>query len=176
MIDVFHWICSAIIKGEGRLMKSPRETRTLYASRERGPSNLTQRFVHGITPKAFIGWALILTPMAIFLVTIESLIGRSSGSLPICSIICLLRGYLRIRWWVPSSCDAQLFLHFINFTLHVPFTLCMGDMTLSSWLTPVGMRGMHASFMISPLLRVYKWIVMLRAPRFCRVQISIILM
>ena len=52
MTDVFHWIRSAIIKGEDGLMKSLRETRTLYASHERGPSNLTQRFVHGIVPKA----------------------------------------------------------------------------------------------------------------------------
>ena len=55
MNDVFHWVRSAIIKGEGGLMKSPRETYTLYALRERGPSNLTQRFVHGIVPKAFMG-------------------------------------------------------------------------------------------------------------------------
>ena len=97
MTDVFHWIRSAIIQGEGGLMKSPRKTRTLHASRERGPSNLTQRFVHGIVPKASIGWALILTLMAIFLVARESFTGRSSGSLPIYSIICIFGGQLRIR-------------------------------------------------------------------------------
>ena len=59
MTDVFHWIRSTIIKGESGLMKSPRETRTLYALRERGPSNLTQRFIHGIVPKAFMGWGLL---------------------------------------------------------------------------------------------------------------------
>ena len=32
MTDMFHWICSAIIKGECGLMKSPRETRTFYIS------------------------------------------------------------------------------------------------------------------------------------------------
>ena len=96
MTDVFHWIHSAIIKGKGGLMKSPRETRTLYVSRERGPSNLTQRFVHGIVPKAFMGWALILTLTAIFLVARESLTGWSSESLPICSIICILEGQLEI--------------------------------------------------------------------------------
>ena len=36
MTDVFHWIRSAIIKGEGWLMKLPRKARTLYASREGG--------------------------------------------------------------------------------------------------------------------------------------------
>ena len=92
MTDVFHWIRSAITKGEGGLMKSLRKTRTLYASCEGGPSNLTQRFVHGIVPKAFMGWALILTLMAIFLVARESFTGRSSGSSPICSIIFLLGG------------------------------------------------------------------------------------
>ena len=166
MTDVFHWIRSAIIKGKCGLMKSPKETRTLYVSRERGPSNLTQRFVHGIVPKAFIGWALILTLTAIFLVTRESLTGRSSGSSPICSIICILRGQLGIRWWVPSSCATQLFLQFINFMLYVPFTLRMGDVALPSWLTLAGMRGMHASFMVFPLLRVCNQIIMLRAPRF----------
>ena len=167
MTDVFHWIRSAIIKGEGRLMKSPRETRTLYVSHEKGPSNLTQCFVHGIVPKAFMGWALILTLTVIFLVARESLTGRSSGSSPICNIICLLGGQLGIRWWVPSPYATQLFLQFINFTLHVPFTLCMGNMALPSWLTLASMCCMHTSLMVSPLLRVCNWIVMLRAPWFC---------
>ena len=90
MTDVFHWIRSTIIKGEGGLMKSPREARTLYASCERGPSNLTQRFVHGIVSKAFMGYALILTLMVIFLVAKESLTRWSFGSSPIRSIICIL--------------------------------------------------------------------------------------
>ena len=64
MIDV--WIRSAIIKGEGGLMKSSRKTRTLYVSHEGGPRNLTQRFVHGIVPKAFMGWTFILMLMAIY--------------------------------------------------------------------------------------------------------------
>ena len=156
-------------------MKLLRETRTLYASRERGPSNLTQRFVHGIVPKAFMGWTLILTPMAIFLIARENLTRRSSRSSLICSIIYLLGRQLRVRWWVPSPCATQLFLQLINFTLHVSFILCMGDVALPLWLTLAGMRGMHASCMISHLLRVYNWIVMLKAARFCLVQISIIL-
>ena len=90
MTDVFHWICSTIVKGERGLMKLSRKTRTLYASREGRPSNLTQYLVHGIIPKALMGWALILTLMAIFLVARESLIGWSSGSSPIRSIICIL--------------------------------------------------------------------------------------
>ena len=142
----------------------------------RGLSNLTQRLVHGIVPKAFMGWALILTPMAIFLVTRESLIGESSGSSPICSIICLLGRQLGVRWWASSPCLTQLFLQLINFTLHVSFILCMEDVAFPLWLTLAGMRGMYASFIISHLLRVYNWIVMLKAPRFCLVQINIILM
>ena len=157
-------------------MKSSRKTHTLYVSREGGPRNLTQRFVHRIVPKAFMGWALILMLMAIFLVARESLIGRSSGSSPICNIICLLGGQLGIRWWVPSPYATQLFLQFINFTLHVPFTFCMGNMALPSWLTLASMHCMHTSLMVSLLLRVCNWIVMLRAPWFCLVQISIILM
>ena len=157
-------------------MKLLRETHTLYASRERGPSNLTQRFVHGIVPKAFMGRTLILTPMVIFLVTRESLTRQSSGSSPICSIICLLGRQLRVRWWAPSPCATKLLLQLINFTLHVSFILCMGDMALPSWLTFAGMRCMHTSLMISFLLKVYNGIIMLRAPRFCLVQISIILM
>ena len=168
MTDMFHWICSAIIKGECGLMKSPRETRTFYISRERGLSNLTQRLVHGIVPKAFMGWALILALTAIFLVARESLTGWSSRSSPICSIICLLGRQLGVRWWVPSLCTTQLFLQLINFTLHVSFILCMGDMALPSWLTFAGMRCMHTSLMISHLLRIYNWIVVLRAPRFCQ--------
>ena len=176
MTDMFHWICSAIIKGECGLMKSPRETRTFYISHKRGLSNLTQCLIHGVVPKAFRGWALILMPMVIFLVTRESLTRQSSGSSPICSIICLLGRQLKVGWWAPSPCAMQLFLQLINFTLYVFFILCMGDMALPSWLTLAGMRCMHTSLMISPLLRVYNWIVMLRAPRFCLVQISIILM
>ena len=174
MADVFHWIRSTIIKGECGLMKSTRKTRPFYVSHERWLSNLTQHLVHGIVPKAFMGWALILMPVMIFLVTRESLTRQSSGSSPICSITYLLGGQLGVGWWAPLP--TQLFLQLINFTLHVPFTLCMGDMALPSWLTLTGMRGMHASLMISPLLRVCNWIVMLRDSRFCLVQISIILM
>ena len=169
MTDVFHWICSAIIKGEGGLMKSLKKTCTLYASCERKPSNLTQRFVHGIVPKAFMGWALILTLMAIFLVTRESLTGWSSGSSPIRSIIYILGWQLGVRRWVPSPYATQLFLQFINFMLHVPFTVCMGNMAFPSWLTPTSMRYMHTSFMISPLLRVCNRIVILRSAWLCLV-------
>ena len=176
MTDMFHWIRLAIIKGEGGLMKSPRKTRTLYASCEGRPSNLTQCFVHGIVLKAFMGWALIFTLMAIFLITRESFTGWSSGSSPIRSIICILGWQLRVRWWVPSPYVTQLFLQFINFTLHVPFTLCMGNMAFPSRLTLASMRYMHTSLMVSPLLRICNWIVMLRSARFCLVQISIILM
>ena len=173
---MFHWIRSAIIKGECGLMKLPRETRTFYISHERGLSNLAQRLVHGIVSKAFIGRALILAPMVIFLVIRESLIGRSSGSSPICSTICLLKRQLGVRWWAPSPCVTQLLLQLINFTLHVSFILCMGDVAFPLWLTFAGMRCMHTSLMISPLLKVYNGIVTLKAPRFCLVQISIILM
>ena len=89
MTNVFHWIRSTIVKGERGLMKSSRKTHILYASREGRPSNLTQCLVHDIIPKAFMGWALILMLMAIFLVARESLIGWSSGLLPIRSIICI---------------------------------------------------------------------------------------
>ena len=151
MTDVFHWIRSTIIKGEGGLMKSPREARPLYAS---------WHFVHGIVSKALMGWALILTLMAIFLVARESFTKWSSGSSPIRGIICLLERQLGIRWGAPSPCATQLLLQLVNLTLHVSFILCMGDMALPSWLT---LASMHTSFMISPLLRVYDWIVMLRA-------------
>ena len=176
MTDMFHWIRSAIIKGECGLMKSPRETRTFYISHERGLSNLTQRLVHGIVSKAFMGRALILVPIGIFLITRKSLIGRSFGSSPICSIICLLGRQLEVRWWAPSPCATQLILQLINFTLHVSFILCIGDVALPSWLNFAGMHCMHTSLIISLLLKVYNGIVMLRAPRFCLVQISIILM
>ena len=154
-------------------MKSSRETRIFYISRKRGLSNLTQCLVHGIIPKAFIGRTLILMPMVIFLVTRESLTRQSSGSSPICSIICLLGRQLRVRWWAPSPCATKLLLQLINFTLHVSFILYMGDMALPSWLTFASMR---TSFMISFLLRVFDWVVMLRAPRFCLVRINIILL
>ena len=155
-------------------MKSLRETRTFYISRERGLNHLTQRLVHGIVPKAFMERAPILAPMAIFLITRESLTRRSSGSLPICSIICLLGRQLGVRWWAPSLCATQFLLQLINFMLHVSFILCMGDVALPLWLTFAGVHCMHTSLMISPLLRVYNGIVMLRAPDFswCRLASS----
>ena len=157
-------------------MKSPGKTRTFYASRERRPNNLTQCIVHGIIPEAFMGWALLFTLMVIFLVARESFTGWSSGSSPIRSIIYILRWQLGVGWWMPSPYTTQLFLQFINFTLHVPFTLCMGNMAFPSWLTLASMRYMHTSLMVSPLLWVCNWIGMLRSARFCLVQIGIILM
>ena len=119
----------------------------LVANPQRRGGNLTQRFVHDIISKAFMAWALILTLMAILLIGRESLTGRSFGSSPICSIIYLVGGQLGVKWWVPSLYTTQLFLQFINFTLHVPFTLCMGNMALPSWLILASMRCMHTSLL-----------------------------
>ena len=54
-------------------------------------------FVHGIVCKALMGWAPILTLMAMFLVARESFARWSSGSSPVRGIIYLLGGQLRIR-------------------------------------------------------------------------------
>ena len=96
-----------------------------------------------------MGWALILTLMAIFLVARESFTGWSSGSSSVRGIVCLLRRQLGIRWRAPLPCATQLLLQLVNLTLHVSFILCMGDKTLAS------MRCMRTSLMIFPLLRVY---------------------
>ena len=157
-------------------MKSPREARTLYPSCEKELSNLISRFVHGIVSKALMSWALVLTLMAILLVARESFTGRSSGSLPVRGIICLLGKRLGIRWWALSPCATQLLLQLVNLTLHVSFIFYMGDMALSSWLTLASMCCLHTSFMISPLLRVYDWIITLRTSWFRLVRINIILM
>ena len=115
-----------------------------------------------------MGWALILTLMAIFLIARESFTRWSFGSSPVRDIICLLGRQLEIRWTTPFPCATQFLLQLINLTLHVSFILWMEDMTLPSWLTLASMRCMCTSFMISPLLRVYTWIVMLRTPDFAR--------
>ena len=127
MIDMFHWIHSAFIKGEGGLMKSPRKTCILYTSCEGGPSNLTQRFVHGIVLKAFMGWALILTLMAIFLVARESLTRWSFGSSPIRSIICILGWQLGVRWWC-LRCTRR------NFFFNSSISRCM-SLSFFAWET-----------------------------------------
>ena len=121
-------------------------------------------------------WALILVLMAtIFLVARESFTGRSSRSSLVRSIICLLGRRLGLRWWAPSPCATQLLLQLVNLTLHVSFILCMGDMALPSWLTFTSMCCLHTSFMISPLLRIYDRIIMLRIPWFRLVRINITL-
>ena len=176
MTDMLHRIRSAIIQGECRLMESPKKTCTFYTSHKKGLSNLTQHFIYGIVPNAFMGWALILMLIAIFLFARESFTGRSSGSSLVHGVICLLGGRLRIRWWAPSPCATQLLLQLVNLTLHVSFILCMGDMALLPWLTLTSMCCLHTSFMISPLLWVYDWIITLRAPWFRLVRINIILM
>ena len=76
----------------------------------------------------------------------------------------------------PSPCATQLLLQVVNLTLHVSFILCMGDMALPSRLTLTSMCCLHTSFMISPLLWVYDWIITLKAPWFLLVRINIILM
>ena len=123
-----------------------------------------------------MGWVLILMLMAIFLVARESFTRQSSGSSLVRDIICLFGKRLGIRWWEPLSCATQLLLQLVNLTLHVSFILCMGDMALPSWLTLASMCCLHTSFMISPLLKVYDWIITLRTPWFRLVQINIILM
>ena len=103
-----------------------------------------------------MGQALILAPMVIFLVTGESFTGQSFGSSSICSIICFLKRQLGVRRWVPSPCATQFLLQLINFTLHVPFILCMGNIALPLRLTFTGIRCVHTPLVISPLLKVTK--------------------
>ena len=160
--NMFYWIWSTGIKGENGLMKSPRKAHIFYISRERWLRNLTQRLVHDIVPQAFAGRALIPASTAILLVVGKSLTGRSSRSSSISSIICLFKGQLEIGLWISSPCAAQFFLQFINFTLHVSIIPCIGNMVLPSRLASTGMSCVRTSLMISPMLKVYKWIAMLR--------------
>ena len=160
MANMLHRICLTIIKRERRLIKSPRKACTLYPSCERWFSNLVQRFAHGLVSKALARWTLILTPMAtVFLIAWESFARWSSGSLPIRGIFCIPRRRLRPKRWSPSPCVTQLLLQFVNLTLHVSLILCMGDMTFPTRLTPISVRSLPTSFMISPLLRVHYWVI-----------------
>ena len=177
MTDMLHLISPIIIKRESRLIKSSRKARTLYLLCERWFRNLVQHFVHGFVSKVFMRWAFILTPMAtILLVARESFTGRSFGPLPVRGIICILGRGFRLKYWAPSLCAMQLLLQFVNLTLHVSLILCMGDMTSSTRLTPISMRCLHTSFTISPLLRVYNWVITLGTPWFRLVRIIITLM
>ena len=176
MTDMLHRIRPAIIERESWLIKSPRKAYTLYLPCERQFSNFVQRFVHGFISKALVRWAFILTPMAtILLVARESFIGRSFGSSPVRGIICILGRGFRLRCWAPSPCVTQLLLQFVNLTLHVSLILCMGVMTSSTWLNPISMCCLHTSFTISPLLRVYNWVITLGTPWFRLVRIIITL-
>ena len=177
MADMLHRIHPTIIKRESRLIKSSSKACTLYPPCKRRFCNLVQRFVHGLVSKTLVRWTIILTPMAtIFLVAWESFTGWSSGSLPICDIFYIFKRRLRPKRWSPSPCATQLLLQFVNLTLHVSLILCMGDMTFPTRLTPISMRGLHTSFMISPLLRVHNWVITLRTPWFCLVWTIITLM
>ena len=94
--------------------------------------------------------------MAILLIAGKGFTARSSRSSSISSIICLVRGQLGVGRWMSSPCVAQFFLQFINFTLHVSIILCMRNMALPSRLASTGISCVHTSFMISPMLKVYK--------------------
>ena len=177
MADMLHRIRSTIIKRESLLIKSLRKAYTLYPPCKRWFCNLVQRFVHGLVSKTFVWWTLILTPMAtIFLVAWESFAEWSSRSLPVRGIFCIFRRRFRPKRWSPSLCVTQLLLQVINLTLHVTLILCMGNMTFPTCLTPISMRGLHTSFMISPLLKVHNWVIMLGTPWFRLVWTIITLM
>ena len=78
-----------------------------------------------------MSWALILTLMAIFLIARESFTGRSSESSPVCGIICLLGGRLRIRWWAPLPCATQLLLQ-----LSISRCMSLSFFAWETWLFP----------------------------------------
>ena len=177
MADMLHQIRPTIIKRESRLIKSSRKACSLYPPCKRRFCNLVQRFVHGLVSEAPVQWTLILTPVAaVFLVARESFAGWSSRSLPVRGVFCIFRRSLRPRRWSPSPCTTQLLLQFVNLMLHVSLIFCMGDMTFPTRLTPISMRGLHTSFMISSLLKVRNWVITLGTPWFHPVRTIITLM
>ena len=89
---------------------------------------------------------------------------RSSGSPSITSTICLFEGRLGARRGTSSPSVTQLSYQLVNFTLHVPVILCMGDMTLPSRLTFAGMSCSYTSLTALSLFEAPMWVAMLGTP------------
>ena len=94
-----------------------------------------------------------------------------SGSPSITSTICLFEA----GWRTSSSSVTQISFQFINFTLHVPVILYIGDMTLPSRLAFAGMSCTHTSPTVLSPLEAPVRIATLGTPRLCLVLISVYL-
>ena len=165
MAYMLHRICSAIIKRESWLVKSPRKAGTLNPSCKRRFGHLTQGLVHGFVPQALMQSTFAFPPIiTVFFITGEGFTRWSFRSLPICIILCIPRGRLRFEWCPSPPHTTQLLLQFIYLMLHVPLILCMGYVTFPTRLTSISVHGLPTLLMSSPLLRVDPRVIMLRTP------------
>ena len=95
---MLHWICSAIVKRESWLVKSPRKASTLNPSRERRFGYLTQGLVHSFVSQALMRGTFALPPIiTVLLTTGEGFTRWSPRSLPICIIFCIPGRGLRLK-------------------------------------------------------------------------------
>ena len=113
--------------------------------------------------------------MAVFLFIGKSFTRRSPGSLSLTSSICLLGWWLEARRGTPSPGMAQLSFQLVNLTQHVPVLLFIGNVTLPTRVTFVGMSCAHTPLTALSPFEASLWIFMLGTSWLCLVQVSIYL-
>ena len=61
LAHMFYRVCSTIVNGERRLVKTPWKFNPLYLARERGFRDLIQRLSHNVISHTFARWALVFS-------------------------------------------------------------------------------------------------------------------
>ena len=170
---MLHGVYIAAIKGEGRLLESPRECSPFYAARERWFRELIQCPAHRIMSQALRRWASAFAPLVMLFFMREGLAWRGSRSLPIVIITFVIEGQVRVRTRSPSLCMAQFSLQNIYLSLHGLFViLSLGHVTTHTRMASASLSGVYASLskpsilFISITLKVGKVALLLGSSQF----------
>ena len=144
---MLHRVCIDVIKGEGRLLESPRECSPFYAVCERWFRELVQCPAHGIVSQAPKRWASAFAPLVILFFMREGLALRGSRSLPIVIIASIIGGQVRVRIRSPSLCMAQFSLQVIYLSQHGLFViLSLGYVAAHTRMASASLSGVYTSF------------------------------
>ena len=157
---MLHGVRVAVIKGESRLLESPRECSPFYTACERWFKELIQCPTHGIVSQATRRWASAFEPLVMLFFMREGLAWRGSRSLPIVIIAFIIRGQVRVRMRSPSLCMAQFSLQVVYISLHGLFViLSLGYMAAHTRMASASLSGVYTPFSKPSILFI---LIMLR--------------
>ena len=175
---VFYRIRSTIIHGECWLVKTSGKFRPFYSPCKGWLRDLAQCLFHNIVPHSFVKGTPTFPLVKILILTGKRFAWWSSRTLPVYSILFIIRRDIRVGGVLLLFSLMELLFQIINLSLHGSLiTLLMNYMTFPLKSTSVRMNSMHAAFLmifsISLMFKVVKFILLTNVGWFRLVRTSL---